>query len=363
MKRFITLFALSILVTACSGTKDYGDAPGFRNGKATHPLVKIGKPYEINGTTYYPEYDPEYKETGMASWYGPGFHGKSTANGETFNKYEMTAAHRTLPIPSIVKVTNVKNGKTAIVRINDRGPFAHGRIIDLSKLAAERLDMIRSGVAKVKVEYMPQESRRYIALLEQGRSPSNINVERDVLIGETSFASASEAFDTPQQKKERSWFDLLNPISAAQAEEPKASTKGEVIPVETKTTQDLPPLDGAPPAKLPPTQQSAPVAEVQRSPFDLVPQTQKIEDPKIPDKPVVQGGYMLQLGVFGNEANALNLKRKFDGISDVEITTIQLGGRTLHRVRAGPYRDEMAARDIQQRARTMGVLDTKIVKL
>ncbi|MFZ4126066.1 MAG: septal ring lytic transglycosylase RlpA family protein [Rickettsiales bacterium] len=363
MKRIFALFALSVLVTACSGNKDYGDAPGFRNGKATHPLAKLGKPYEVNGTTYYPEYDPEYEETGMASWYGPGFHGGSTANGERFNTNEMTAAHRTLPIPSIVKVTNVSNGRTAIVRINDRGPFAHGRILDLSKAAAERLDMIRSGVAKVKVEYMPAESRRYVALLEKGRAPSNINVARDVLIGENSFADASQAFDTPQQKKERSWFELLNPISSAQAEEPSTSAKGEVIPLETKTTQDLPPLDNAPPAKLPAAQQAAPVAEVQRSPFDLVPKGQKLEDPKIPDKPVIMSGYVVQLGVFGNESNALNLKRRFEGMATVEITPIQLGGRTLHRVRAGPYRDEMAARDIQQRARSMGVSDTKILKL
>lgn len=363
MKRIITLLTLSILLSACGTQKNYGDAPGFRNGKATHPLVKLGKPYQINGTTYYPEYDPEYQETGIASWYGPGFHGKSTANGETFNKYEMTAAHRTLPIPSIVKVTNLKNGKTAIVRINDRGPFAHGRIIDLSKLAAERIDMLRSGVAKVKVEYLPQESRRYIALLEKGRNPSNINVERDVLIGETSFADASQTFDAPQQKKERSWFDLLNPISNAQAEESKAAPVGKVIAVETKTLHDLPPLDDAHPVKLPFISPSAPSDIVQRSAFDLLPQGQKFVDPQKLDTAAISGGYVVQLGVFAKESNALHLKQQLENLGPMTITRLQLDGRVLHRVRAGPYHDKKTARDIQQRARIMGVTDAKILKL
>nr|WP_324735768.1 septal ring lytic transglycosylase RlpA family protein [Helicobacter mesocricetorum] len=111
------------------------------------------RPYQINGKWYYPttvalgeSYD------GIASWYGPNFHGKKTSNGETYSMYAHTAAHKTLPINTIVRVTNKENGKSTIVRINDRGPFVAGRIIDLSNSAARDIDMIKKGTARVKVE-------------------------------------------------------------------------------------------------------------------------------------------------------------------------------------------------------------------
>ncbi len=93
-------------------------------------------------------------ETGMASWYGPDFHGKTTANGETYNQNELTAAHKTLPFNSVVRVTNLDNGKQVTVRINDRGPYARGRVIDLSRAAAREVEMIGSGVARVRIEIL-----------------------------------------------------------------------------------------------------------------------------------------------------------------------------------------------------------------
>ena len=106
--------------------------------------------------------DYQYDEIGVASWYGPGFHGKTTANGEIFDQNKISAAHRTLPMPSIVKVTNLENGLILDkVRINDRGPFARNRIIDLSKKAAEELGFIKNGVAKVRVEILEDESRKH----------------------------------------------------------------------------------------------------------------------------------------------------------------------------------------------------------
>ncbi len=125
---------------------------------------KIGNPYKINGKTYYPREDKNYKEIGLASWYGKEFHNKKTANSEIFNMNEMTAAHRTLPLPSIVKVTNLENGKSIIVRVNDRGPFVDGRIIDLSYRAAKELDAMheKKGLIKVKVEYLDRETRKML---------------------------------------------------------------------------------------------------------------------------------------------------------------------------------------------------------
>ncbi len=113
--------------------------------------VKIGKPYQVAGITYYPADDRDYREEGVASWYGPGFHAGSTANGERYDQNDLTAAHRTLPMPSWVEVENLDNGRKLTVRINDRGPFARGRIIDLSKKSAQLLGVDRAGTARVRL--------------------------------------------------------------------------------------------------------------------------------------------------------------------------------------------------------------------
>ena len=115
---------------------------------------KIGSPYQINGRWYVPAAEPNYDEVGIGSWYGPNFHGKPTANGEKFDQNAMTAAHTTLPIPSIARVTNLENGKSITVRINDRGPFVDNRIIDLSRRAAQQIGYEKAGKARVRVQYL-----------------------------------------------------------------------------------------------------------------------------------------------------------------------------------------------------------------
>ena len=114
---------------------------------------QVGKPYKIRGKWYHPKEDPGLRQTGLASWYGPNFHGRLTANGEIYDQYSLSAAHPTMPLPSYAKVTNLTNGREVMVRVNDRGPYAHGRVIDLSAKAAELLDFKTQGVTKVKVEY------------------------------------------------------------------------------------------------------------------------------------------------------------------------------------------------------------------
>lgn len=115
---------------------------------------QVGKPYQVRGQWYHPKEDPNYRSNGLASWYGDAFHGRLTANGEVYDKTHLTAAHPTMPLPSYARVTNKKNGSSVIVRVNDRGPFAKGRVIDLSQRAAEMLDYKGSGVAQVQVEYV-----------------------------------------------------------------------------------------------------------------------------------------------------------------------------------------------------------------
>ena len=122
------------------------------------PRYKIGDPYSVDNKWYYPERDLRYDETGIASWYGDEFAGRLTANGEIFDPKLVSAAHKTLPMPSVVRVTNLENGKSLVVRLNDRGPFVAGRIIDLSREAAKRLGFLKTGIAKVRVQILAEQS-------------------------------------------------------------------------------------------------------------------------------------------------------------------------------------------------------------
>jgi rare lipoprotein A len=139
------LFGLGLFVLA-------GCQSGGNVAKATS--VKVGKPYQINGEWYYPQMVDHYRETGVASWYGVPFHGRKTANGEVYDMHGMTAAHPTLPLPSMARVTNLENGRSITVRVNDRGPFAKRRIIDLSRRAAWELGFKDQGTAEVEVVYL-----------------------------------------------------------------------------------------------------------------------------------------------------------------------------------------------------------------
>lgn len=140
------------------------DDPGNTRYKGHY---KIGKKYKIKNKTYRPREVTRYSKVGIASWYGKryGFHGKKTANGDIYNKEMLTAAHRTLQLPSLVKVKNLENGKSIIVLVNDRGPYAYGREIDLSERAATILGIKKKGTAKVRVKYLHAESKRFLKTL------------------------------------------------------------------------------------------------------------------------------------------------------------------------------------------------------
>ena len=120
--------------------------------KSIKPIYKIGNPYYINGIKYTPKEENNYIEEGIASWYGPNFDGKQTANGEIFDQYEISAAHKTLPLPSLLRVTNLENSRQIVVRVNDRGPFVGNRIIDLSYKSAQILGILEKGTATVRLE-------------------------------------------------------------------------------------------------------------------------------------------------------------------------------------------------------------------
>jgi len=180
LQRFIIIFCIS-LITACGGSKAVkqttpvaqskggyylDDGPGSNPPpnldsipdaelKSETPLVYANKPYSALGKQYIPmtQYAP-YTKQGIASWYGKRYHGRKTSSGEVYDMYAMSGAHTTLPIPSYVRVTNLANKRSVIVRINDRGPFKHDRLIDLSYAAAHRLGLIAQGSGMVEVEWI-----------------------------------------------------------------------------------------------------------------------------------------------------------------------------------------------------------------
>ena len=153
------LAACCIILAHCSGpfsSKEYSPRvveegePVPKGGG----IYRVGKPYSVNGRTYVPAENPSYRAEGMASWYGRDFHGRLTANGEVYDMHSISAAHTTLPLPSYVRVTNLDNGRSIIVRVNDRGPYHRNRLIDLSIGTAKALDFYSRGLARVRVEYV-----------------------------------------------------------------------------------------------------------------------------------------------------------------------------------------------------------------
>ena len=168
MRYYIFALSILLLLTGCT-TKSYffpKSSSGYvtktyETPGATTPTQKV---YSVNGKMYYPKKSVPigWKQRGIASWYGPNFHGKYTSNGELYNMYAYTAAHKTLPMNTIVKVTNLKNKKSVVVRINDRGPFVEGRIIDLSYIAGKQIGLDKSGIAPVVIEVIGFKGKNYV---------------------------------------------------------------------------------------------------------------------------------------------------------------------------------------------------------
>lgn len=162
--RILRLLVMTALAPVISGCALIGMGP---NRGSAVPVVRdpapivsgTMRPYQIRGRWYHPQEDPDYQEVGMASWYGDRFHGRPTATGETFDMNALTAAHKTLPLPGLVEVTNLETGRTVILRVNDRGPFVDGRIIDLSRGAARELGLLERGVGRVRVRYLGRAPR------------------------------------------------------------------------------------------------------------------------------------------------------------------------------------------------------------
>ena len=174
MCRFAVLLSLLLL----SGCSLFTSEPPPQD--LPRPIYKIGNPYVIDGLRYVPKIDYEYNEVGIASWYGDEFADKPTANGEIFDPEELTAAHKTLPMPSYVRVTNLSNQRTIVLRVNDRGPFVGERIIDLSRRAARELGFLEQGKTLVRVQILKHESLQAAAIAGDVMAEKMLNMEPSV---------------------------------------------------------------------------------------------------------------------------------------------------------------------------------------
>ena len=146
---------------------------------AGEETVKLGEPYQVEGVWYYPRRDNFYDVIGIASWYGTEFHGKATANGETFDMNALSGAHTTLPLPSYVRVTNLANGRSLVLRLNDRGPFVKDRVLDVSRRAAQLLGFEASGTARVRVQVVQADGTPFPQPIDASLTPAPIRTASD----------------------------------------------------------------------------------------------------------------------------------------------------------------------------------------
>ncbi len=259
---------------------------------------KIGKPYQIAGIWYYPKEDFEYDETGIASWYGTKFHGRKTANGEIYDMNTLTAAHRTLPLPSFVRVTNLENGRSLILRVNDRGPFARGRIIDISRRGSQLLGFQRQGTARVRVQVMADRSQAVKARL----------------------------------RNQADLAEVGSPITVDRL--PKAKVQSQTLPLPGRPDANAEaaalPLPKAPPIESLAPEPAPPVAAAEEE-FKLsgeVTQTTKVNT-----------NIYIQAGAFSKFDNATRVRARLAPLGEVKLSQVLVNGVDLYRVRVGPLAD------------------------
>ena len=339
MSRLIFFMALPLLfLSACTQTQ-LGAHVGKKvySESQTQGTFKVGNPYEIKGVRYHPKEDYSHVETGIASWYGPNFHGKKTANGEIFNKYEMTAAHRTLQMPSLIEVTNLENGKTAILRINDRGPFARNRVLDVSERGAEVLGFKQQGTAKVKLRVLKEESFKLAEIAKTGRSTRGMENAYNEALLEGRYASTNE--NQSLWQKTRGLF---------------GDKPSEQIVLASNGTNPDPFAPDAPSARRSSAQLSVErVAPVKRETLlseASYGQTAQVTKASIENAtatstlnrmPPGGGSIYIQAGAFGDAGNAQRLSGMLGSIAPSNVSPVDRNGTMLHRVRLGPF-DDMA---------------------
>ncbi len=326
LRRFLSLALLLVVAACASAPRPQTAGPTPRSGEERRDYpVKIGQPYQVGGNWFYPADERNYDEVGIASWYGPGFNGKSTANGEVYDQEMLSAAHKTLPLPSYVEVTNLENGRSVVVRVNDRGPFVTSRIIDLSKRTAEILDVHRPGKAQVRVRRI-YPSEPVMAALRRGVSSPTLLAQASAAptppLPAVSYAQNAAPRPAAPTPAPRPTLPASSPAPASAA----AGAIGTVaLPPSTATGGATPPA---------PFQPARPVA------------------------PGMAGSSFIQVAALGDRGRAEWLKSYLASYGAVGI---EPSGTGLFRVRIGPYADAGAATEALAKVRAAGYQDAHIV--
>lgn len=283
---------------------------------------KVGQPYQVSGVWYVPKDEPDYDRRGVASWYGDQFHMKATANGELFDMNALSAAHTTLPLPSMVEVTNLDNGRKLVVRVNDRGPFVDNRIIDLSREAAIQLGFHRQGLANVRVRYVGPAPLPADGLRVASTKPLP-----------TRLAPAAAAPIATAV--------AADPVTELAAGSPPRAAVARIAPDDAISAQDLPPITGT-------AISSAPIG----SPTTLVSLAA-----------AVSPGLRIQAGAFSSHVNAQRAVAQLTPAGAASIETVQSGGMTLYRVVLPAPSDEAAAYALRDRVAEIGFSEARVVRV
>jgi rare lipoprotein A len=291
------------------------------------PPYKLGKAYQIDGAWYYPKVDYDYNETGIASWYGADFHGKATANGEIYDQNALTAAHKTLPMPTLVRVTNLENGRSIEVRINDRGPFVNNRIIDLTRRGAQLLGFEGQGTARVRVQVMKDDS---ILLANK--------------VGGAQLAYAGE------------------PEPGGTAPKPLAAPQGQVITQTLTGGQAVPaaPMTSPPPTPTQPAQSNSVVGLPKPSAAVAAAAIPSLSG-SVSYTPVKPTNIFIQAGAFLQQSNANKLTQKLATLGQTRVTQVRVGSQTFYRVRLGPIQRVEDADQLLQKVIETGQPDARII--
>lgn len=326
------------LLSACSSASKpapVSTTPPTTNG------YKVGKPYAINGIWYVPRVDYAYDATGVASWYGPGFDGQATANGETYDMNELTAAHKTLPMPSIVRVTNLDNGRSIKLRVNDRGPFVDGRIIDVSRRAAQLLGFYGAGTARVRVEIVADESRALALLLTGSEQAPAIGAVSAPIVATAVVADASVLPAAPVP---------VAPMQDVAVDDTVASDAGQGG-LGNEPVQAIPPVAVYPPIVAPAAAGGT-----------IEPPVNTTTVVGLPAPPAAAGGRAyVQAGAFAAPDNAKRAKMRLARLGTVEIASTNVDGRNLFRVRLGPFPSDTEAHRVLAAAIREGFSGSRVV--
>jgi rare lipoprotein A len=338
----LAMGCLAGLLSACGSSSRGGGGAGV----AQRGAYKVGAPYKIDGVTYTPQEEFNRTETGVASWYGPGFHGKSTANGERYDQSERTAAHRTLQMPAIVRVTNLDNGMSTVVRINDRGPFARSRIIDLSRTAAQELDVVRNGTARVRIDQLPAESMavRDVAVAGGGPAEQNAAVAQVASGQRTAPAATMAAAPAPPPA----------PVVA-----PPPQPQPVVVPAQPNPQPVWPTTPQPPSVETPVAYGSGgrgvTVASLATGAAPAPAQA------AAPASALAGSGFYVQTGAFSTMENAERQRGAVRSYGASEVSQASAGGRDVWRVRLGPYSTADAAGIVADRLKRSGYGDARVV--